>query len=97
MNPTAEIDDRFQPEEPDFPDDRARRVTINVDDVRHKVRPVSWLVAKLKAQLGIHVALNWTGPYYILGRKWVSWSWRDVSPKQSAVAILAGHLEAFNK
>ena len=33
--------------------------------------------------------------FYILGRNWFSWSWKEVSPNQSPIAILAGHLEAF--
>ena len=33
--------------------------------------------------------------FYILGRNWFSWSWKDVPANQSPIAILAGHLEAF--
>lgn len=36
----------------------------------------------------------WTN-FYILGRNWFSWSWKDVQEHQSPIAILAGHLEAF--
>jgi len=41
-------------------------------------------------------APNWNASlYYILGRKWHSWSWRDVPAKQPSASILADHLEAF--
>ncbi len=33
--------------------------------------------------------------FYILGRNWFSWSWKDVPAHQSPIAILGGHLEAF--
>ena len=39
--------------------------------------------------------LNWNVNTYILGRPWVSWSWRGVSPAQAPDQVLAGHLEAF--
>jgi hypothetical protein len=47
----------------------------------------------LPANLGL--GLNWNENAYILGRPWFSWSWKDVSPGQTPLAILAGHLEAF--
>jgi len=43
----------FEPEKPDFPDDHAKRITIEVDSVTHEVRPGEWLVSTLKAKLGI--------------------------------------------
>jgi hypothetical protein len=36
----------------------------------------------------------WTS-HYILGRNWFSWSWKEVPAHQSPIAILGGHLEAF--
>jgi hypothetical protein len=47
----------------------------------------------LPASLG-H-GLNWHETAYILGRSWVTWSWKDVKPNQPPVAILADHLAAF--
>lgn len=39
-------------------------------------------------------AQNWT-EHHILGRRWYSWSWQNVSADQSLVQILLGHLEIF--
>jgi hypothetical protein len=47
----------------------------------------------LPASLG-H-GLNWHETAYILGRSWVTWSWKDVKADQAPVAILADHLAAF--
>jgi hypothetical protein len=47
----------------------------------------------LPANLGL--GLNWNENAYLLARPWFSWSWKDVSPNQPPIAILAGHLEAF--
>jgi hypothetical protein len=47
----------------------------------------------LAANLGC--GLNWNENAYVLGRPWFSWSWKDVSPDQTPLAILAGHLEAL--
>ena len=47
----------------------------------------------LPANLGL--GLNWNENAFILARPWFTWSWKDVSPSQSPIAILAGHLEAF--
>jgi hypothetical protein len=47
----------------------------------------------LPANLG-H-GLNWHETAYILGRSWVTWSWKDVRANQAPVAILADHLAAF--
>jgi hypothetical protein len=47
----------------------------------------------LPANLGL--GLNWNETAYILAKPWFSWSWKDVSPNQAPLAILAGHLEAF--
>jgi len=39
---------------------------------------------------------NWNNDlYYVLGKPWHSWSWKDVPANQSPAAILADHLEAF--
>jgi hypothetical protein len=37
---------------------------------------------------------SWSN-FYILGKNWFSWSWKEVAANQSPIAILAGHLEAF--
>jgi hypothetical protein len=47
----------------------------------------------LPANLG-H-GLNWHESAYILGRSWVTWSWKDVKANQAPGAILADHLAAF--
>lgn len=47
----------------------------------------------LPANLGL--GLNWNETAYVLAKPWFSWSWKDVSPNQSPLAILAGHLEAL--
>lgn len=47
----------------------------------------------LSGQLGL--GLNWNDTRSILGRTWFSWSWRDVTPDQPPIQILAGHLDAF--
>jgi hypothetical protein len=39
--------------------------------------------------------LNWNETAYILARSWHTWSWKDVSPNQRPIEILAGHLKAF--
>jgi hypothetical protein len=43
----------------------------------------------------IGLGLNWNDSPYLFARHWFSWSWKDVSPNQPPLAILAGHLEAF--
>ena len=45
------------------------------------------------ANLGL--GLNWHETAYLFARSWFSWSWKDVSPGQAPLAILAGHLEAL--
>jgi hypothetical protein len=47
----------------------------------------------LPANLGLE--LNWNATDYILAKPWFSWSWRGVLPNQAPLAILAGHLKAF--
>lgn len=47
----------------------------------------------LPANLGR--GLNWHETAYILGRSWVTWSWKDVKANQAPAAILADHLAAF--
>ena len=47
----------------------------------------------LPANLGL--GLNWNETAFLLARAWFTWSWRDVSPAQPPLAILAGHLQAF--
>ena len=47
----------------------------------------------LPANLG-H-GLKWHETAYILGRSWVTWSWKDVNANQAPVVILADHLAAF--
>lgn len=41
------------------------------------------------------LSLNWNETSYILARQWQTWSWKEVSPNQTPMAILAGHLKAF--
>ena len=50
---------------------------------------------KLYLQANLGLGLNWNENAFILARPWFSWSWKDVSPNQPPLAILAGHLEAF--
>ena len=50
---------------------------------------------KLYLAENLGLGLNWNENAYILARPWFSWSWQGVSPNQSPIAILAGHLEAF--
>ncbi len=47
----------------------------------------------LPEQIG--TGLNWNETAAFLNRAWHTWSWRDVSPDQSPVEVLAGHLAAF--
>jgi hypothetical protein len=41
--------------------------------------------------------VNWNESPYLLGRSWETFSWTGVSPDQSPIEILAGHLQAFTK
>jgi hypothetical protein len=50
---------------------------------------------KLYLPSNLGLGLNWNETAYILAKPWFSWSWRNVSPNQAPLAILAGHLEAF--
>ena len=50
---------------------------------------------KLYLPNNLGLGLNWNENAYVLGRQWFSWSWKDVSPNQPSIAILAGHLGAF--
>jgi hypothetical protein len=51
---------------------------------------------KLYFAVQIGAGLNWHETAYILGRSWHTFSWRDVSPAQSPIRILAAHLAALN-
>ena len=50
---------------------------------------------KLYLPENLGLGLNWNETAFVLGRAWQTWSWKDVSPNQPPLAILAGHLEAF--
>jgi hypothetical protein len=50
---------------------------------------------KLYLPENLGLGLNWNENAYILARPWFSWSWRNVSPNQDPIAILAEHLRAF--
>ncbi len=50
---------------------------------------------KLYLAENIGLGLNWNETAYLLGKPWFSWSWKDVSPNQKPIEILAAHLEAF--
>lgn len=49
----------------------------------------------LAEQVG--AGLNWNETAYLLGRSWFTFSWRDVSPNQTPIEILAAHLAPLNK
>ena len=40
-------------------------------------------------------SLNWHEEVYVDGRTWYTWSWKDVTPDQSLLNIVAAHLQAF--
>jgi hypothetical protein len=44
---------------------------------------------------GLGHGLNWHETAFILGKSWVTWSWRDVKADQAPAEILANHLAAF--
>ncbi|MGH2442613.1 MAG: hypothetical protein ACRDFX_05580 [Chloroflexota bacterium] len=50
---------------------------------------------KLYLPTNLGLGLNWNENAFILGKQWFTWSWKDVSPNQSPIAILAEHLRAF--
>lgn len=50
---------------------------------------------KLYLPESLGLGLNWNENAYILARQWFTWSWRDVSPQQPPIAVLAEHLRAF--
>ena len=47
----------LQPDEPEHPDNPTHLVQIFVNGDPHEVRPGRWLVARLKAKVGIDAAL----------------------------------------
>jgi hypothetical protein len=52
---------------------------------------------KLYLALNLGAGLNWNESAYILGRNWLTFSWRDVRADQPHVAILAAHLAPLNR
>lgn len=50
---------------------------------------------KLYLPLNLGLGLNWNDTRSIFGKTWFSWSWRDVTPDQPPINILACHLDAF--
>ncbi|HEX7965321.1 MAG TPA: hypothetical protein VF651_06350 [Gammaproteobacteria bacterium] len=50
---------------------------------------------KLYLPTNLGLGLNWNENAYILAKQWFTWSWKDVSPNQPPIAILAEHLRAF--
>lgn len=50
---------------------------------------------KLYLPTNIGCGWNWNENAFILGKQWFTWSWKDVSPNQVPIAILAEHLRAF--
>lgn len=51
---------------------------------------------KLYLAAAVGGGLNWNETAYILGRSWSTFSWRDVSPNQRPIEILAAHLAPLN-
>jgi hypothetical protein len=52
---------------------------------------------KLYLASPVGAGLNWNETAYILGRPWQTFSWRDVSPNQAPIEILAAHLAPLNQ
>ncbi len=50
---------------------------------------------KLYLPTNLGLGLNWNETAYILAKNWFTWSWKDISPNQPPIAILADHLRAF--
>lgn len=52
---------------------------------------------KLYLAENVGAGLNWNETAYLLGRNWHTYSWRDVTPNQPYIDILAAHLAPLSK